>query len=194
MTMTAASRSDAELLRAARRDPDAFTAFYRSHAEWLERWLQMQVRDPHLAADLTAETFAQALVSLPRFKGTDAGTGTAWLFGIARNLLRRSYEQRRVESGARTRLNMPVLDYLPEEYEAAEERLDAASFAAELESAVGSLSTELREAVELRVLGDLSYGEIALATGISEQNARKRVSRALRALTLRIATNKETTL
>jgi RNA polymerase sigma-70 factor (ECF subfamily) len=194
MTMTAASRSGAQLLRAARRDPDAFTAFYRSHAGWLERWLLMQVRDPHLATDLMAETFAQALVSLPRFKGTEPGTGTAWLFGIARNLLRRSYERQRVESGARARLGMPVQPYLPEDYEAVDDRLDAAAFSAELDAAVGTLSAELREAVELRVLDDLSYGEIALATGISEQNARQRVSRALRALTLRIATNKETVL
>lgn len=188
--MTARAR-DAELLRTARRDPDAFRDFYRLHAEWIFRWISLQVGDPHLAADLTAETFAQALVSLPRFRGQEPGSGTAWIFGIARNLVRRSFERRRVESTARDRLRMPVRDYLPDDYEAVDERVDAEALTRELESALGELPEELREALELRVVHDLSYAEIARATGASEPNVRMRVSRALRRLSGLLAPNQE---
>jgi RNA polymerase sigma factor (sigma-70 family) len=193
-TTTSGPRSDAQLLLAARKDPAAFTEFYRAHAEWVYRWFAGQVSDPALAADLTAETFAQALVSLRRFRGAEAGSGTAWLFGIGRNLLRRSYERRRVENAARSRLGMPVRELDDDELEAVDSRLDAHSLAQELGEALGSLPPELREAVELRVVDGLSYDEIALAASISEQNARQRVSRALRALTLRFASSKETGL
>jgi RNA polymerase sigma factor (sigma-70 family) len=187
-------RSDTELLLAARKDGAAFTEFYRVHAEWIYRWLSLQVGDAHLASDLTAETFAQALVSLHRFRGREPGAGTAWLFAIARNLLRRSYERRRVEVRARARLGMPLRDYVPDDYEAVDERLDAAAFAAELDEALGALTPELREALELRVVDGLSYAEISLATRVSEPNARARVSRALRALSTRLTPDKESVL
>jgi DNA-directed RNA polymerase specialized sigma24 family protein len=82
-------RSDHELLVAARTDPEAFGEFYRRHAIGVERWLRAQTPDLATAADLTAETFAQALVSLKRFRGASDEQAVGWLFGIARNLVRR---------------------------------------------------------------------------------------------------------
>ncbi len=82
-------RPDLELLLAAREDPDAFGEFYRRHAVAVERWLRSQTPDMSTAADLTAETFAQALVSLRRFRGGSDEAARAWLYGIARNLARR---------------------------------------------------------------------------------------------------------
>lgn len=68
---------------------DAFGAFYRMHALTVYRWFVVHVeRDRGTASELTAETFAEALRSLPRFRGRAPGDGTAWLFGIARNLAR----------------------------------------------------------------------------------------------------------
>ncbi len=49
------------------------------------------------AADLTAETFAQALVSLGRFRGPTDESARGWLYGIARNLVRRYHRRGRVE-------------------------------------------------------------------------------------------------
>ena len=45
-----------------------------------------------------------------------------------------------------------------------------------------SLSFDQREALELRIVKELPYPEVAIALGVSEQTARARVSRALRAL------------
>ena len=47
---------------------------------------------------------------------------------------------------------------------------------------LAQLSTEQREAVRLRILEERPYEEVARALGISEQAARARVSRGLRAL------------
>jgi hypothetical protein len=59
-----------DLLLSARADPEAFGEFYRRHAIGVERWLRTQTPGLATAADLTAETFAQALVSLDRFRAS----------------------------------------------------------------------------------------------------------------------------
>ncbi len=189
--MTQPRGSDVELVRAARKDPEAFAAFYRSHADWVYRWCLGQTRDPHVAADLTAETFAQALVSLRRFRGGEPGAGTAWTFGIARNLVRAYLVRRRVETDARERLGIPIREYEPDEFAAADERLDAAALAAEVAAAVGSLPRELRETLELRAVDGLPYEQIAARTGTTAAHARMRLVRAVRTASARLARKKE---
>jgi len=55
-----------------------------------------------------------------------------------------------------------------------------------LADAVEGLPREQRRALELRVLDQLPYEEVAGRLGCSENAARLRVSRALRSLTLRL--------
>lgn len=181
--------NDAELLRAATGDPEAFGLFYRRHADWVFRWLRIEVGDVETATDLTAETFAQALLSLGRFRGREEGSGTAWIFGIARNLRSRYFAHLRVERRARERLGMPIRDYGPEEFDEADERIDADALFEEIEEALGAIPPSLREILELRVVGELDYPDVAAAAGISEANARMRVVRGLRALRARLTAN-----
>jgi len=113
---------DEQLLAATSRDPRAFGEFYARHERAVFRYFYRRVRDAELAADLSAECFAAALLGASRFRGGDA-PAVAWLFGIARNLLRRSAEKRRVESKARARLGMGPL-VLEDDTLAALERRD----------------------------------------------------------------------
>ena len=173
--------SDLELLRAARADPEAFGEFYRRHAVGLERWLRSQTPDLATAADLTAETFAQALVGLERFRGDDDGAAHAWVYGIARNLVRRYHRRGRVETATCQRLGIQV-DLDPQEIADLEQRMQAMAHASELSDALDRLPSAQREAVQLRVIDELDYPEAAARMGTTEQNARMRVSRALRTL------------
>jgi DNA-directed RNA polymerase specialized sigma24 family protein len=63
---------------------------------------------PELAADLTAETFAGALESVSSYDSS-RGRVDQWLFGIARNVLGKSYRRGRIDTAARERLGMPKL-------------------------------------------------------------------------------------
>ena len=137
------------------------------------------------AADLTAETFAQALVSLKRFRGDTDEAARAWLFGIARNLVRRHHRRGRVELATCQKLGIR-LDHDPDELAQIESHLDAAAHADELVDALGTLPDTHRQALQLRVIDELDYSEAAALMGTSEQNARIRVSRALKALSLRL--------
>jgi len=56
-------RSDTELLLASRAEPVAFVELYRRHAEDVLRYFARRTLDPEAAAELTAETFAEAYAS-----------------------------------------------------------------------------------------------------------------------------------
>src|SRR5690349_20053927 len=94
---------DDELLARSVREPDAFGAFYERHERLVLAYFVRRLRDPDLAADLAAETFAAALLSARRFRG-DGAPASAWLLGIARHVLLGSVRKSRVEDKARRRL------------------------------------------------------------------------------------------
>jgi RNA polymerase sigma factor (sigma-70 family) len=180
------TRTDAQLLATASRDPLAFREFYDRYAGWVRSWFQRQTGSDSAALDLTAETFAQAWHASRRFRDLADGSGAPWLFGIARNLLRQYHKHNRIESAARERLGMPSLWAECEDYDAVDERLEAGSLAPALRHAVRALPREQRRALELRVVRQWDYEEVAGALGCSQNAARLRVSRALRSLGMKL--------
>src|SRR5207249_11509251 len=108
--------TDAELLVASQEDAEAFAAFYRRHAEDILRYFARRTLDPEAAAELTAESFAEAFASRRSYR--DEGVdGVAWLYGIARHQLGRFFRVGRVHAAARLRLGMPERGLAPEGYE-----------------------------------------------------------------------------
>jgi RNA polymerase sigma factor (sigma-70 family) len=180
------TRTDAELISAARQDPQAFREFYERYAVWLRTWFQRQTGSESASLDLTAETFAQAWNAARRFRDLAGGSGAPWLFGIARNLLRQYHKHNRIETAARERLGIPLAWADCEDYERVDDRVAANSLAPALSHAVSALPREQRRALELRVLQQLDYEEVAGRLGCSQNAARLRVSRALRALGLQL--------
>jgi RNA polymerase sigma factor (sigma-70 family) len=178
------TRTDAELLQAARQDPQAFREFYDRYAVWMRAWLVRQTGSETAALDLTAETFAQAWHASKRFKDMAGGSGAPWLFGIARNLVRQYHKHNRIETAARERLGLPSAYAECEDYERVDDRIAASAMGPALRVAVGALPSEQRRALELRIVDQLDYEEVAGRLGCSQNAARLRVSRALRALTL----------
>ena len=178
--------SDAELLLAARTDSQAFREFYERYAVWMRAWFQRQTGSETASLDLTAETFAQAWRGLRRFRDMADGSAAPWLFGIARNLLRQYHKHNRIETAARARLGMPLDWEGTEAYDAVDERVAAGAMRPALQHAVSGLPADQRAALELRVVQQLPYEEVAGRLDCSINAARLRVSRALRALTLEL--------
>lgn len=177
-------RSDVELIRAARRSDAAFVELYRRWSPELHAWFARRTGSGDAAGELTAETFAEVLRSLPRFRGRHGGSGAAWLMGIAHNLLRGYYRERRVASAARERIGVPVRAY--DDTEDIDGRLEAGPLRADLLRALEALPGEQREAVALRVLHERSYDEVAVALGCTRATARQRVSRGLKSMRERL--------
>jgi RNA polymerase sigma factor (sigma-70 family) len=167
-------RTDDELLASTSVNPAAFGTFYERHEDVVLVFLLRRTRDPHLAADLAAETFAEALCSAHRFRPGPA-PAIAWLLGIARNVLAMSRRRGRVEDAARRRLGMErvllddgVIDRVRE--------LEDDVLAAEV---LAGLPEDQRQAIWARVVDERDYGDIARELSCSESVVRKRVSRGL---------------
>jgi RNA polymerase sigma-70 factor, ECF subfamily len=170
------AETDAALLHRSHRDPDAFVEVCRRHADAVAGWLGAQVRDDVLAGELLAETLSEAWFSCAAFRDPGDGDARGWLFGIAKNLVRRMYRDRAIERRARLRLRLPV----PEDDAA--DALDRIAASQEL----GSLDALPDEQLELRVLDELEYAEIGERLELTPAGARTRVFRALGTLRTQI--------
>jgi RNA polymerase sigma-70 factor (ECF subfamily) len=173
--------TDAALLRAAHRDSRAFRELYDRHAEAVHRFHLRRTRNTDAALDLTAETFARAWSLRERFRDPGEGSAGPWLFAIARYVLLESVRARRLESSAATRLGvLGRLDREPSTVEPSEVWLDG------LDEAFAELPDGLRRALELRVVDDLDYDDVAAGLGTTAGTARVRVARALALLRGRV--------
>ena len=167
-------KSDAELLASSGHDPQAFRQLYDRYADAIHAFLLRRTSDREAALDLTAETFAQVWTSRHRFVDQKDGSAGPWLFGVARNVLSRSARERRLidEASQALRITHGRSSATPDT-----SWIDGMD--ADLESALATLPENQRIAVELRVLSDRPYDEVAEALDCTPTAARIRVSRGL---------------
>jgi RNA polymerase sigma-70 factor (ECF subfamily) len=128
------------------------------------------------ADDVTQDTLLAAHQSFAEFRRE--GSVRAWLLGIARNKCLQQLERNR-RRGARLRL-VTAADAVP--HAPAEQELLASKRAEQARALLERVRPSDRDALLLRYCGELSFKEVAVACGIEEATARKRVSRALLAL------------
>lgn len=173
------SLEDADLLlRIGRDDVTAFERLYQRWATRVAAFCYERVGDWEAAADLVAETFAVVWRRRKRFE--DRGVpGAAWLFGIAAREVGRHRRRIGVERRALDKLGVQVPRWDEESMRRVEEMVDATRLSGLLDGALQSLSEGERRAVELRILGDLTYAEAAEELGCSQGAVRVRIYRAL---------------
>jgi RNA polymerase sigma-70 factor (ECF subfamily) len=178
------SRDDVTLLGAREDAGEAFAVFYRRHLEVVLRLCARRGLNAAEAADVTAETFAAALVGRHRY-GAEYGTARAWLLGIASHKL--ADHRRRVARDRRVlrRLAIEPVE-LSERDHADYADLLARETASTASDALSGLPDGQRAAVYARVVDGASYEAIARDLGTSESVARQRVTRGLAALRMRL--------
>lgn len=138
-----------------------------------------RVLDAEVALDLTAETFAQAYRGRRSFRGTTEAEARAWVLTIARRLIARWIESGRRDRAALRRLAIDVPVLAEDEIADVEARAGLGPIlAAELER----LGADQRAALQLRIVEQRPYAEVADVLGVREATARARVSRGLRTL------------
>jgi len=170
------------LLVQSRDDLDAFARFYDAYSDRVLRFFARRVLDPEVAFDLLSETFAKTLEQRQQFRGNSAEEEQAWLFAIARGELSHFWRSGKVERSALQRfaVTVPTLDEA--EFERIEALAGLSAVSTALRAALATLPHDQRVAVELRVVRERSYPELAAELGVSEPTARARVSRGLRRL------------
>ena len=167
-------RSDALLLVDADTDPAAFAEVYERHVGAVYRWLERRMG--WLAADLTAETFTRAWLHRGGFSDERDGSALPWLLRIAGRLVVDAARHDRIETQARERLGLPVELVGDDGYDAVEQQLSPRPM---LERRLAELPAHERDAIDLRIIDELAYDEVARRLNIRPAAARLRVSRAL---------------
>jgi RNA polymerase sigma-70 factor (ECF subfamily) len=158
------SRTDAELVEAARTDPAAFDALYRRHVPGVFRYVRSRVGSVDVAEDLTSSVFADVLSGLPKYR--ERGRFGAWLFTIARRRIQDLYRSEARRHAAHDSVTEADGGLGVEELQV-------------LRSAMGSLTEDRREALELRFFGGLAVREVAEVMGRGESATKMLIHRGL---------------
>jgi RNA polymerase sigma-70 factor (ECF subfamily) len=152
-----------------------FADFYEEHARSVLRYCQLRIADPAEAEDAAALIFTRAFTAWPP---ANPDSARAWLFTIAHHVVANHYRSQATRGPRRP------LDEAIEVHDAAPTPLDQAiaqEGRAELHAAIGRLSDDQREVVELRLAG-LTGPEIADALGKSHAAVKMLQLRAVQKL------------
>jgi RNA polymerase sigma-70 factor (ECF subfamily) len=154
-------------------DPDAFTALYRQNSSGIYRFALHMSGSTSVAEEVTQEVFL-ILIRNPRSYDPSRGEIGAFLYGVARNLVKRRLERdrRQVYFEDCEEENIPSIedDLLGDLTQ--RESVEA------LRDAVAALPPKYREVVVLCDLQELSYEAAAQAVGCALGTVRSRLHRA----------------
>ena len=153
-----------------------FEEIYRANVGPITAFFARRTSDPHTVADLTSETFVEAIASFGTFDPI-RGSARAWLFGIARHLLQRHWEQ----SGngrATVRQLAGRRELATDQLDELLRRIDAEQAGRELMARWARLPPTDRMAVELVDIVGFTPREAAVAMGVSSGALRIRLFRA----------------
>lgn len=175
----AVALSDAELLARSAHDPVAFTAVFDRH--WPAIHAFCTSRAGEAGEDLAAEAFR---IAFDRRAGFDPRYDSArpWLYGVATNVLRDHFRQSaRADRAARR--TYALADRSVDEPLGS---LEAAQLGPRLAVALAGLDAADRDTLLLAAWAELTYDEIAHATGVPVGTVRSRLHRTRTQLRLQL--------
>lgn len=153
-------------------DPEAFQEVYQRFAEMVFGLALRMSGDREEAADLSQETFLRVYRHLGRFRGQSSLK--TWIYRITINCCRTRLRKR-----SRRRFEGPLehLEELADPRSGPEDRALGQDLGRRLALAITKLPVAFREAVVLRDVQGLSYGEIGEALGVRIGTVRSRIAR-----------------
>jgi RNA polymerase sigma-70 factor (ECF subfamily) len=161
---------EAQQIRAARTEPQAFGQLYDRYAPSIYRYLLSRLGNVEEAQDITSQTFLTAFEVFPRYQ--HRGFFSAWLFSIARSkyvdhLRKARHRPERLEEGGPENLDDPFRRVIETEQ------------ASELLNCIQGLPGDEQELLRLRYVAGLSFAEVAALFKKKEDTVKKSVYRLL---------------
>ncbi len=172
---TAPGRSDGESLarRAAARDPEAWREIFEAHYRSVFSFVRFRLNQTEEAEDIASQVFEIAYANAYRFDYRGAPIA-AWLFGIARNLVRDQIKKR-IRRGPEEEL---VEAIAPAEADGSA----TIDLRGDLTAAMAALTEDQQTVLSLRFLLDKSVEETARLMERSEDAVKNLQRRALAAM------------
>ncbi len=170
------------VLQAQRGDASAWERLVRSHCGKVYRLCHRLSRSSDRAEDLTQEAFIRAFENLHRFDPTLASF-TAWLTKLAHNLVIDDYRRQRSHPTClfadqqREGTEDVVFETPDTRHPSPLEEIERKERLALLNEALRQLPCDLREAVVLRDIQELSYQEIADILEVPDGTVKSRINR-----------------
>lgn len=152
-----------------------FELLYRAQVDAITAYFARRSTEPQIVADLTADTFVQAIASFGSFDPKRGG-GRGWLFGIARRVYAAHCEARSRQHERVARL-AGRRELEPDQVGELLDRIDAEREGRGLIEALAALPEAERALVELVDLDGLTPKEAAKTLGLSAGAARMRLMR-----------------
>lgn len=174
---------DATVIRHSLSDPERFAVVVHRHGAAITRYITRRLGGD-AAEDVSAETFLVAFRQRASYTG-DGRDCLPWLYGIATRLCHRYWrsETRQLRLLARTGAD-PVTEPFTDQIDA---QVAASAVKPRLAEALARLPKAQRDALLLLTWTDLTYQQIATATGVQLGTVQSRISRARRRLREQLA-------
>lgn len=167
----------------ARQDPSAFADVWREYHPAVLRYFARRTLNPEAAFDLVAETFLELFATIDRFRGSTEDQGRAWMWRVARSNLYDWIEKGKVERRSIERMGYERNELESEDLVRIEEIADFEGAREVIRAALATLSEGERRVLQLRIVEQREFSEIAEILGASSSRAaRQRESKARRRL------------
>ena len=162
-------------------DNRAFDELLARNQQKLFNYIMFVVHDPEVANEVFQETFVRVITKLQEGKYTDSGKFSFWLTRIAHNIIMDGYRQQKsahivepTEDNDLNKLRSTELMDINRENEYVN-----AQIMDDVRRMMEALPAPQREVVYMRYYQDLSFKEIAEATGVSINTSLGRMRYAL---------------
>ena len=150
-------------------DNRAFDELLARNQQKLYSYILFVVRDPEVANDVFQETFVKVITRLQEGKYTDCGKFSFWLSKIAHNVIMDTFRQQKsehiIEASEDNDLNKLRRQDLMEMNR--ENEFVNTQIMKDVRHLMDTLPAPQREVVYMRYYQDMSFKEIAEATGVS---------------------------
>lgn len=163
---------NALVLRAIRRDPDAFGELYDRYVDGIYRYLAFRVRNPTDAEDLAEQVFLRAWQAIESYRPTGRPF-SAWLYSIARNLVIDHFR------AARPNAELPEDTLAPAGFAEPATILDQTLAMDRFRESLQKLTSDQQQVIILRFIEGLGYEDVAEAIGKTSGTVRVIQHRAL---------------
>ncbi|MBD3311556.1 MAG: sigma-70 family RNA polymerase sigma factor [Candidatus Magasanikbacteria bacterium] len=172
-------KNENQLVEKAKDDEASFEILYEHYFPKIYGFIFKRTGNKEATEDLVSSTFMKVFCNLSGFS-PKKGSFSSWIYTIANNNLIDYYRKqgRKKESG------MEGLENKPIESDSPEDEMQASYEATIVQKALGDLKEKYQRILHLKFYAELSNQEIAEVMGMSVNNSRVTIHRALKKFAL----------